>query len=50
MNAATITALCTGIAGVLTAVTALLRQLQHERNAQAHDGTPTPSSPPQVVK
>jgi hypothetical protein len=35
MNAATITALCTGIAGVITAVTALITVLKHTHQPPA---------------
>jgi hypothetical protein len=38
MNAATITALCTGIAAILTAAAALAAQLRHNANPGAHDG------------
>ena len=36
MNAATITALCTGVVGVLGAVAALVGVLRHQANASAH--------------
>jgi len=39
-----IAALCTGIAGVIGAVTVLVRQLQHARDPAAHQ----PPGPPRM--
>lgn len=38
MNAATVAALCTGIAGIVGAVTALVAQLRHNSDSAAHGG------------
>ena len=38
MSAATITALCTGIAGIVGAVAALVGQLRHNGDPAAHGG------------
>lgn len=44
MNAATITALCTGIPAVIAAVTALVAQLQHRNDPGAHGGQGHPGA------
>jgi hypothetical protein len=41
MSAATITALCTGIGGVISSVTALVSLFVHARNPGAHHGKGT---------
>ena len=38
MNAAEVLALVTGIPAIITAVTVLIRQLQHQNNPGAHNG------------
>ena len=43
MSDATITALCTGIAGIIGAVTALIAQLRHTHGPAHQDG---PGGPP----
>lgn len=40
MSAATVTALCTGIAGVVTAVAALVKVLTHTHQPPQDGGTP----------